>query len=250
MIKKTYATFFLALNLVFASSLVYSAQVWDLYNFKVNPGKAPAILKAFNDLQTSEAGSNRMASVHLQQSVFGGSSGTTHSIVALYPSRAEFERARKSLAGTKAWRKFQTAMGANSEAINNSAMETLMGWGTVSNKDTVWEAIRVNVSDPASVVAAFNALMASESAEDFPGEVWLSAISYGNAADGGVATHVITVGYESMAEMEAWNDQIRKTQAWADFGLALQGNMRTVNRELVQFLSVFDHQISLENFKQ
>ena len=118
-----------------------------------------------------------------------------------------------ALAGTKAWTKFQSAMRANSEAINNSAMETLMGWGTVSNKDTVWEAIRVNVSDPASVVAAFNALMASESAEDFPGEVWLSAISYGNAADGGVATHVITVGYESMAGMEAWNDQIRKTQA-------------------------------------
>ena len=250
MTKNTYATFFLVLSLLFASSLVHSAQVWDLYNFKVQPGKATAVLKAFNDLQMSEAGSNRMASVHLQQSVFGGSSGTTHSIVALYPSRAEFERARKSLAGTKAWRKFQTAMGANSEAINNSAMETLMGWGTVSNKDTVWEAIRVNVSDPASVVAAFNALMASESAEDFPGEVWLSAISYGNAADGGVATHVITVGYESMAEMEAWNDQIRKTQAWADFGLALQGNMRTVNRELIQFLSVFDHQISLENFKQ
>ena len=141
-------------------------------------------------------------------------------------------------------------MSANSEAINNSAMETLMGWGTVSNKDTVWEAIRVNVSDPGAVVTAFNALMTSKSAEAFPGEVWLSAISYGNAADGDVATHVITVGYESIAEMEAWNDQIRKTQAWADFGLALQGNMRTVNRELIQFLSVFDHQMSLENFKQ
>ena len=44
-----------------------------------------------------------------------------------------------------------------------------------------------------------------------------------------------------MAGMEAWNDQIRKTQAWADFGSAFQGNMRTVNRELVQFLSGFDH---------
>ena len=83
--------------------------------------------------------------------------------------------------------------------------------------------------------------MTSKSAEAFPGEVWLSAISYGNAADGDVATHVITVGYESMAEMEAWNDQIRKTQAWAAFGSAFQGNMRTVNRELVQLLSGFDH---------
>jgi hypothetical protein len=76
MTKNTYATFFLVLSLLFASSLVHSAQVWDLYNFKVQPGKATAVLKAFNDLQMSEAGSNRMASVHLQQSVFGGSSGT------------------------------------------------------------------------------------------------------------------------------------------------------------------------------
>lgn len=71
MIKNTYATFFLVLNLLFASRLVHSAQVWDLYNFKVQPGKATAVLKAFNDLQMSEAGSNRMASVHLQQSVLG-----------------------------------------------------------------------------------------------------------------------------------------------------------------------------------
>jgi len=141
-------------------------------------------------------------------------------------------------------------MSANSEPINNSAMATLMGWGTVSNNDTVWEAIRVNVTNPGGVFAAFNTLMDSKSAEALPGEVWLSAIHYGNAADGDVLTHVIPVGYQSMAEMQAWNDQIRKTQAWADFGLALQGNMRTVNRELVQFLSVFDHQMSLENLKQ
>ena len=96
MIKNTSATFFLVLNLLFASRLVPSAQVWDLYNFKVQPGKATAVLKTFNDLQMSEAGSNRMASVHLQQSVFGGSSGTTHSIVALYRSRGDFEQERRS----------------------------------------------------------------------------------------------------------------------------------------------------------
>ena len=146
-----------------------------------------------------------------------------------------------ALAGTKAWTKFQSAMRANSEAINNSAMEPLMGWGTVSNKDTVWKAIRTNVTDPGLIVAAFTALITSKSAEAFTGEVWLYAISYGNPADGEVATHVITVGYESMAGMEAWNDQIRKTQAWADFGSAFRGNMRTVNRELIQFLSGFDH---------
>jgi hypothetical protein len=179
--------------------------------------------------------------IHLLPRVFGGSSGTTHFTVAFYLSRAKFERARMALAGTKAWTKFQSAMRANSEAINNSAMEPLMGWGTVSNKDTVWKAIRTNVTDPGLIVAAFTALITSKSAEAFTGEVWLYAISYGNPADGEVATHVITVGYESMAGMEAWNDQIRKTQAWAAFGSAFQGNMRTVNRELVQLLSGFDH---------
>ena len=42
-------------------------------------------------------------------------------------------------------------------------------------------------------------MMASDSAQAFPGQVWLSAIEYDNAADGGTSTHVITVGYESMA---------------------------------------------------
>ena len=93
------------------------------------------------------------------------------SLVAFYPSRAKFERARMALTGTKAWTKFQSAMRANSEAINNSAMEPLMGWGTVSNKDTVWKAIRTNVTDPGLIVAAFTALITSKSAEAFTGEV-------------------------------------------------------------------------------
>ena len=68
-----------------------------------------------------------------------------------------------------------------------------MGWGTDSNNDRVWEAIRVNVTNPGGVFAAFNAIMDSKSAEAFPGEVWLSAIRCGNAADGDVLTHAITV---------------------------------------------------------
>jgi len=61
---------------------------------------------------------------------------------------------------------------------------------------------------------------------------------------------VITVGYESMAEMEAWNDSFRRTKAWAKFQRTIQNQMTLVNRELVRFVSVYDHQMSLEDLNQ
>ena len=227
-----------------------AAQVWDLYHFKVKAESVAPVVSAFNRLQESEMGKNRMASVHLQASVFGGPNGTTHSIVAIYPSRAEFERASQALAGTSEWRAFQRAMSKHTVAVGNSAMQTITGWGTVSNADVVWEAIRVNVTDPAGVVKAFDTMMGSDEAKAFPGEIWLSAVNYGNESEGGVATHVITVGYESMAEMEAWNDSFRRTKAWAKFQRTIQNQMTLVNRELVRFVSVYDHQMSLEDLNQ
>ncbi len=229
---------------------LHAAQVWDLYNFKVRAENVAQVVNAFNRLQESEVGKNRMASVHLQASIFGGTNGTTHSIVAIYPSRAEFERASQSLVGTPEWRAFQRAMSKHTEAVGNSAMQTITGWGTVSNEDVVWEAIRVNVTDPAGVVKAFDTMMGSNEAQAFPGEIWLSAVDYGNESQGGVATHVITVGYESMAEMEAWNDGFMQTKAWEKFQKSIQSKMTLINRELVRFVSVYDHQISLEDLDQ
>jgi hypothetical protein len=141
-------------------------------------------------------------------------------------------------------------MSKHTEAVGNSAMQTITGWGTVSNSDVVWEAIRVNVTDPAGVVKAFDTMMGSNEAQAFPGQIWLSAVDYGNESQGGVATHVITVGYESMAEMEAWNDRFMQTKAWEKFQKSIQSRMTLINRELVRFVSVYDHQISLEDLDQ
>jgi len=106
------------------------------------------------------------------------------------------------------------------------------------------------VTDPAGVVKAFDTMMGSNQAQAFPGQIWLSAVDYGNESQGGVATHVITVGYESMAEMEAWNDRFMQTKAWEKFQKSIQSRMTLINRELVRFVSVYDHQISLEDLDQ
>ena len=248
--KSTIVQTIAGLLLISQINTVWAAQVWDLYNFKVKPADVSAFVSAFNRLQESEAGKSRVASVHLQRTVFGGEAGATHAIVALYPSRAEFERASQMMNGTAEWRVFQRTMANLAEPVGNSAMETLKGWGTVSNDDVIWEAIRVNVTDTEGFLKAFDSMMASDEAKSFPGELWLSAISYGNASVAGTATHTITVGYETMAEMEAWNDQFRRSSAWRAFQLAIQNKMTLVNRELVSFMSVYDHEMSIESFKQ
>jgi hypothetical protein len=78
--------------------------------------------------------------------------------------------------------------------------------------------ITVSPLNAAKVVAAFNKMMSSPLGEQFKGRLLLQA----HVADGdNPATHLISVGYASMAEMEAYGDMVRNTEDWAKFMAAL-----------------------------
>ncbi len=81
------------------------------------------------------------------------------------------------------------------------------------------------MSNPAAFLATQERFMQSKTGKGFPGQVYVNAIVAGGISP---VTHVIVVGYESEAEMEAWNDGNATNPEWAAFlgELALSSEFR------------------------
>jgi hypothetical protein len=85
--------------------------------------------------------------------------------------------------------------------------------------DVIWNAHYFNVTDAAGFNAALDAWQATPMGKKFPGQGHLSAISMGGI---GAPTHVINLGYASIAEMEAYSDAIAEDPAdWTNFMTAM-----------------------------
>ena len=126
--------------------------------------------------------------------------------------------------------------------------QPVRNWGTVSNDDKVFDVVRLQVSDPTATLAGLNALMNASESNDFPGQIWLIQVLRGNAAPDGRVTHQIVVGYESLAELEAWQDYVVSTTAWQTWAGVAQNSFIVTNRFIVEWLSVYDHNYTLEDF--
>jgi hypothetical protein len=70
------------------------------------------------------------------------------------------------------------------------------------------------VSDQAKFSAALDALMTSDLGKKFPGQVHLSAVVAGGMTP---VSHVISVGYASEAEIEAWFAVRDPSPDWAAY---------------------------------
>ena len=79
---------------------------------------------------------------------------------------------------------------------------------------------------------------------DFPGQFGLSAVAFG--AD--ETTHLLTVGYKSIAELEAWEDQIATNKAVLRFQKNLDGMVKWTGSRLLFNARVYDSASDLEQF--
>ena len=162
---KTYLSlvFVLALSLG-ASPNALSAQIWNVTDLKVEPGEEETVSEALAKLQKTAVAKNRRAAVQLQRYLFNGSNPATHSLVVLYPNRAENQKANQNFASTDDFEKWSEKMMDVAEIVYNGSNRTLKGWGTVSNDDRIWLGIYLNVKDPLGFLAAMAATTKSGAA--------------------------------------------------------------------------------------
>ena len=237
------------ITMFLASSLSFTSPTWIEYLIKVDsPQNAEKIVAATDKFMSSEFVKNNFkGSLHLNAYIAGGKVQETHSFAVLQPSLAEHEIwvAKLSNPANEEVRRFGSVLNANSEAVGTRINTFIQTYGTPSNKDTVWAIypFRTQPSNVADVVEATEDL--DEAVKDsFPGQFGLSA----RMAGGGMQTHLFTVGYESLAEMEQWEDSASRDTGVSPFDKKMDKLVEWHEVEIVRNIRVYDSALTLQDF--
>ena len=233
---------------ILASTMARASETALVYEWAVQPGQDSTYAEAIESLQKSKLAGDRTAQLQLQSVSFDGANPTTHRVVVLYPSLAESETWNAKFSGSREQTDFMNSINKVATSVNQYMAKPIMSWGEVSNNDTVFDLVRIQVTNPQAIAAGLDGLMKSADAEGFPGQIWLVEIRRGQASPDGRVTHEIVVGYESMAEMEKWLDYMYQTKAWANWVEIASQHMIVVNRSLFNMLATYNHNYSLEDF--
>ena len=80
--------------------------------------------------------------------------------------------------------------------------------------------------------------------DDFPGQFGLSSVAYGS----GDVTHILTVGYSSIAELESWEDQVANNKPVQDFLKIMDKMVTWKGSKVLTNSKVYDSASDLEQF--
>ena len=205
---------------------------YALTSVRVLPLDVPTVIAATDKMMASATGQKFKGRLLLLQHIADGDDPSTLSIVSIYKSAAELETYGNLMQNDPARTEYLKALVPISQLERTARTSTLKSWGDINDTDTVWNAHYFNVTDPAAFAAALDAWMNSPMGKKAPGQVHLSAMSAGGVGPVNV-THVISVGYASIAEMETYSDATRTDPDW----LKLLAAIRPVSTHLGADLS-------------
>ncbi len=192
-----------------------------LIESNVTPQNAPKLVAAIDKFMASAVGKQYKGRLLLQAHVADGDNPATHSIVNLYQSLAEYEAFNTLAQNDPAWAELLNAIVPISTPVSNSMVGIVKSWGDINDTDTVWDVHYLTVTDPAGVVAALDAWMASPGGKKFPGQMYLLSMDAGGVSEPNV-THMISAGFASMAEMGTVGDSLATDADYAKVVAALQ----------------------------
>ncbi len=237
------------ISMFLASSLSFASPTWIEYLIKVDsPQDAAKIVAATDKFMSSDFVKNNFkGSLHLNAYIASGKVEETHSFAVLQPSLAEHEiwMAKLSDPNNQEVSMYFSVLNANSKSKGSRINTFIKTYGTPSNKDTVWAVypFRTKPSNVQDILEATEEL--NEDIQDsFPGQFGLSE----RTAGGGMQTHLFTVGYESLAEMEAWEDSASRDQGVSPFDKKMDKLAEWHEREIVRNIRVYDSALTLQDF--
>jgi hypothetical protein len=210
--------------------------VWSQISFATTPSNAPQVVAAADKLMSSEIGKTFPGKLLLQSNAADGGDPATHTFVPIYKTAAEREAFVRSLQGNAAWTEFQAALEKATQPGGTVMYRTVKHWGDINDTDHVWMAHAFDVSDPARFLAAVDAFMASATGKKFPGQVYLSAVVAGGMSP---VSHVISVGYDSEAEMETWTAVRDASADWAAYQKASEPTSEHLGATLARDLKTW-----------
>lgn len=187
---------------------------YSLATTTVKPLDVPTVVAATDKMMESANGQKFKGRLLLLQHIADGNDPATLSIVSIYKSAAELETYTNLMQDDPARAEYFKTILPIAQLQTTSRVSIMKSWGDVNDTDTVWVAHYFTVTDPAAFVAALETFQKSPIGVKFPGQGHLGAMSLGGISP---VTHVISLGYASIAEMEAYNDMAAKDPEWTKF---------------------------------
>jgi hypothetical protein len=201
-------------GLLFLAGAAQGAENWESFGFTIAAKDLPQLVAATDKFMASEVGKAMPGTLSLMVAEIDGADPATHSYITSTESMAAREKWNASLEGNADWQALLDAFASVATAGANARMIFLKSWAGGGDTDGVWHLFGLTVSDGGAYLKAMDTLMASETGKKFPGSLYLSSVA---AAGMSTVTHVVSVGYQSEAEAEAWNDVMVQSPAWAAF---------------------------------
>lgn len=233
--------------LLTSTCFLSAGQIWTQYDFRVdNPEAAARIVAASDELMSSDfAKNNFQGSSHLDAYIANGSNTATHSFAVLQPSMAAHQDWMNALQNSPEGQKFFSAMNANSTPITERINSFMQSYGTPSNDHVVWliHQLNVNPTKVPALIKAFERVDEGTKGE-FPGQFGLSAVAFGQED----VTHLLTVGYASIEEMESWEDQLSDNPAINRFWRTFEKLGEWKGNDLLVNARVYDSAMTIEDY--
>ncbi len=212
----------LSLAALVTAQAAAAAGSWSNFGLAVAPGNAPGVVEAADALLMSNTGKTFPGRLLLLAQVADGADPSTHSFVPIYRSAAARESYVEKLQADPAWAEFQGKLGKLGQGTLTASYQVMRSWGDITDTDDVWMLYVFSVSNPAAFLAANESFMGSATGKTFPGQLHLSSVVA--AGVGAPATHVLSVGYDSEAEMETWGNRIAANPEWQTYLAALNAS--------------------------
>jgi hypothetical protein len=201
-------------GLLLIAPAAVAQQTWSAISFSTTPSNAALVQAAADTLMSSPAGKTFPGKLLLQIEVADGASPATHSFVPIYKTVADREAFVQALQADPAWGVFQGEMAKLTQPVSTTLYRVVKSWGEFAETAHVWMGHAFHVTDPQAFRAALDKLMASPTGKKFPGQVYLSEVVAGGITP---VTHLISVGYQSEAEMAAWTATRDASAEWAAY---------------------------------
>jgi hypothetical protein len=211
--------FLTAITMVCAPMFAAAGPGYSLATVTVKPLDIPTVIAATDRMMASANGQKFKGRLLLLQHIADGNDPATISIVSIFKSAAELETYTNMMQDDPARAEYFKTIVPIAQLQTTSRVSLMKSWGDVNDTDTVWVAHYFTVTDPAAFVAALDAFQKSPIGMKFPGQGHLAAMSLGGISP---VTHVISLGYASIAEMETYNDMAAKDPEWTKFLAAVR----------------------------
>ena len=109
------------------------------------------------------------------------------------------------------FQKFFNVLRNNSTSISQRFNTFIQTYGNPSNDDVYW-IIHEFYAEPSDMeqFLKLTQKLDDETKDTFPGQFGVSQVMFGGSPD---VSHLLTVGYSSIAELEGWEDQVATNPA-------------------------------------